>query len=105
MSKLVRPREITERKRSQRKDSEAKASEIRTLMERLVTSPEYTHIKRIAASIASGYRTAPGGTREENESYLTHCTILWAYNMMWKIVEDTAKLHTMRKTQNGNDGW
>lgn len=74
-------------------------------MGRLVDSPEYMHIKKIAASIASGYRTTPGGTREENESYLTHCTILWAYNMMWKIVEDLARKQPTRKIEDGNDGW
>ena len=105
MSKLVRPREIQQRKQSLRKDSNAKKSEMKAMMSHLVSSREYAHIKRIAAGIASSYRTAPGATREQNESYLTHCTILWAYNMMWKAIEDMAKVQPRSDTEDDDQGW
>jgi len=75
------------------------------MLGRLVTSPEYTYIKKMAQGVAMQYRTSPGTTQEENQSYLTHCTILWAYNMLWGMVEGIAKIQPTRTTENANDGW
>ena len=93
-------------KQSRRKVSNSKRNEVSIMANRLVSSPEYKWIKAIAEDTAKGYRTVPGTTREENEGYLTHCIIVWAYNMMFKKIETFAKNTTIRsKETNADDGW
>ena len=105
MSKMVKPREILERKQSQAKDSDAKRTEIKEDMGRIVGMKGYAHMKKIAASVCNQYRSSPGRTKEEDESYLTYCKLVWGYNMLWATVEDTAKVTPMEKNNNANDGW
>jgi hypothetical protein len=105
MSELVRPRQIKERKQSQARDSSARRVELRNNLHTLVKSRGYEHLKKAAIGIAFMYRSEPGRTVEENVSYLTHCNILWAFNMLWKSVEDIAKESPKENEENANDGW
>ena len=105
MSKLVLPREITERKQSQRKDSSAKKAEQNILADRLIISPEYALLKRIALSIASEYRTTPGTTPEEDYSYQIYCKALYFYNKMFSRIEEMAQAQKRRELKNTDEGW
>lgn len=102
---MVKPREIQERKQSLAKDSDAKKTEIKEDMARIVGMKGYVQMKRIAAGVCNQYRNSPGRTKEEDESFLTHCKLVWAYNMLWTTVEDTAKVTPVEKKTNANDGW
>jgi len=73
------------------------------MMARLVTSPEYKAMKKIATTIAFGYRSTPGNTTEEDVSYLKHCNLLWGFNSMFKQVEDIAKIQP--KEREDDNGW
>jgi hypothetical protein len=107
MSKLVRPRVAVERKQSLAKASDGAKTETRIMLTRLVGSREYAYLKQTAALIANQYRSMPGNTVEENVSYLTHCNILWAFNMMWRTVEDFAKVRNLpvERQKDADDGW
>jgi hypothetical protein len=100
MSKLVQGR-----RQSQRKDSEAKKSEISIMADKLIISPEYKWLKKIAANIASEYRTIPGTTANEEFSYQVHCHALYFYNKMFAEVEKFAKLQRRRGMNEDDSGW
>jgi len=74
-------------------------------MRRLVQSPEYKILKLLAQDIARTYRIAPGTTRSEDESYLTHCKIVWSYSTLFKRVEGLAKLEGRTEEQKPSDNW
>jgi hypothetical protein len=105
MSKLVLPREITEHKQSRRKDSSAKKAEQNILADRLIISAEYALLKRIAASIASEYRTTPGATPEEDYSYQIYCKALYFYNKMFSRVEGMAQAQKRREQKDDDSRW
>jgi uncharacterized protein with PIN domain len=101
----VLPREITAAKQSRRKDSNAKKAEQNIIADRLLISREYALLKRIALSIASEYRSAPGTTPEEDYSYQIYCKALYFYNKMFSRVEEMAKAQKRREQKDGDSGW
>lgn len=74
-------------------------------MRRLVQSKEYRTLKKLAKNIASTYRTVPGNSRSEDESYLTHCKVVWAYSTLFSKVEQIAQLEERREEKDEHDGW
>ena len=99
------PREITAAKQSRRKDSSAKQAEVNILADRLIVSPEYALLKRIASSIASEYRSTPGTTPEEDYSYQIYCKALYFYNKMFARIEGMAQAQKRREQKDGDSGW
>jgi hypothetical protein len=102
---MVKPREALAQKQSQAKDSNAKKIEIQADFIHIVGMKGYKEMKKIAAGVCNMYRSSPGRTKEEDESYLTYCKLVWAYNMLWTTVEATAKVTPVERKQNANDGW
>lgn len=74
-------------------------------MRRLIQAPEYKALKLLALDVAKIYREYPGTTRGEDESYLTHCKVLWAYNTLWKKVEQLAHLEHRQEEKNNHKEW
>jgi hypothetical protein len=93
------------RKQSLHKDSSAKKSEIKILAHKLAISPEYAWLQLVAKEIALGYRTTPGTTPDEAESYKTHCIIMYAYNKMFSKVDELARVQKRREQKDDQDNW